>query len=142
VVLERSGDAFTAGGDVEMLREHLDAQPPAPDRDRPVRANEHATVQRLVEYPLPTVAKVDGLALGDGANLAIACDVPLASERTRIAFSHVRFGLSMDTGDSYLLPRVVGRGMAKELAYTGHVVDAEEAHELGLVNHVYPVESF
>lgn len=88
------------------------------------------------------MAKIDGAAIGDGACFALACDIPLASERARIGFSHVRFALSMDCAGSYVLPRLLSRGMAMELALTGRIIDGERAHELGLVNHVYRDDEF
>jgi len=151
VVLEGAGDAFSTGADIESLGddgsggggEDDDApEPTLDDRVRTIQDHEHTLIRELITHPLPTVAKIDGAAIGDGACVGLACDVPLASERARIGLSHVRFGLSMDCGASYLLPRLLGRGMAMELALTGRIVDGERAHELGLVNHVYPDDAF
>lgn len=97
---------------------------------------------QLVTYPLPTVAKIDGPAVGAGANLALACDLQLASDRANIGFVFRNVGLSVDAGTSYLLPRLVGENVAKELVFTGEMLDAERAESLGLFNHVYAVEEF
>jgi len=141
LVLEGAGDAFSTGADIESLG--TEAEPPTlEERVETIQTHEHRFARELVEHPLPSVAKVDGPAIGDGACFALACDIPLASERARIGFSHARFALSMDCAGSYVLPRLVGRGVAMELALTGRVVDGERAHELGLVNHVYPDEEF
>ena len=151
VVLEGAGDAFSTGADIEALGgdEAEDADdgeddggPTLEERVRTIQDHEHRLVEALITHPLPTVAKIDGPAIGDGACVGLACDVPLASERARIGFSHVRFALSMDCAGSYVLPRLLGRGMAMELALTGRIVDGERAAELGLVNHVYPTEEF
>lgn len=84
----------------------------------------------------PAVAAVDGLAVGAGMNLAIGCDVVLASTRARFAEIFVRRGLTMDMGGSWLLPRLVGLARAREIALTGRVVEASEARDIGLVSRV------
>jgi 2-(1,2-epoxy-1,2-dihydrophenyl)acetyl-CoA isomerase len=142
VVVEGAGDVFTSGGDVDMMEADLADPDPIEAEVETIQTHEQRMIERLFDCPLPTVANVDGPATGDGANLAIACDIQLASERTMFSFTHVRFGLTMDTGGAYLLPRIVGENVAKELALTGKTVDADEAAELGLVNHVYPTDEF
>lgn len=142
VVLEGSEGTFCAGGDIELMMEGLTS-----DRETAELMEEAAypinrTVQRVYECPIPTVAKVDGPAFGAGGSLAIACDVVLASERAELSFGFRRVGLSVDSGTSYLLPRMVGENTAKDLVYSGDLLDAEEAEELGLFNRVYPTEEF
>ena len=142
VVLEGAGDAFSTGADIEELGGDADPDPSLDEQIRTIQDHEHSLVRALITHPLPTVAKIDGPAIGDGACIGLACDLPLASERARIGFSHVRFALSMDCAGSYLLPRILDRGMAMELALTGRILDGERAEELGLVNHVYPSDEF
>ncbi|THE66332.1 enoyl-CoA hydratase [Salinadaptatus halalkaliphilus] len=142
VVLEGAGEAFSAGFDVESMGEGAGGDEPLHENVGEIRRHEHSVVQEIITHPLPVIGKIDGPAVGDAAGFAIACDIPLASERTKIGFSHVRFGLSMDCGISYVLPRLVGRGLAMELAMTGRIVDGERANELGLVNHVFPTDEF
>ncbi len=142
VVLEGSEGTFCAGGDIELMLEGLTS-----DRETEELMDEAAfpinrTVQRVYECSIPTVAKVDGPAYGAGASLAIACDVVLASERAEISFGFRRVGLSVDSGTSYLLPRMVGENTAKDLVYSGDLLDAEEAGDLGLFNRVYPTAEF
>lgn len=142
VVVEGEGAAFTAGGDVAEMVEWQESDEPV---DRSVRhiVNEIGTaVERLYECEFPTVAKVDGPAFGAGANLAIACDVTLLRADARIGFGFRSVGLAVDSGTSYLLPRLVGENVAKELVYTGELLDAERALELGVVNHVHPDDEF
>jgi len=142
LVVEGAGEAFCAGGDVDAMVERLAGDVPLEEAVRLVRQKTSRAVQRLHDFYLPTVAKVDGVAFGAGANLAIATDVQLASERASFSFGFRSVGLAVDSGTSYLLPRVVGENVAKELVFTGETVGADRAAELGLVNHVYPAEEF
>lgn len=142
VVVEGAGDAFSAGGDIGAMREGIENDVPADERVRELERSTNETMARLVAFPLPTVAKVDGPAVGAGANLAIACDLQLASENASVGFVFRNVGLSVDVGTSYLLPRIVGENVAKELVFTGEILDAERAGELGLFNHVYPESEF
>ena len=88
----------------------------------------------------PTVAAVDGVAVGAGMNLALGCDIVIVSEHVRFAEVFVRRGLTLDFGGSWLLPRLVGLNRARELALTGRIVEAEEAAAIGLVTRVVPAE--
>jgi 2-(1,2-epoxy-1,2-dihydrophenyl)acetyl-CoA isomerase len=87
----------------------------------------------------PTLAAVDGVAVGAGMNLALGCDVVVATERARFSEIFVRRGLTVDFGGSWLLPRIVGLQRAKELALSGRIVDADEALRLGLVTEVVAI---
>lgn len=86
----------------------------------------------------PTVAKVNGVAAGAGLNLALGCDLIIASDAARFSAIFVRRGLSMDYGGSWLLPRLIGVHRAKELALLAEVIDADEAARVGIVNRVVP----
>jgi enoyl-CoA hydratase/carnithine racemase len=88
----------------------------------------------------PTVAAVDGVAVGAGMNLALGCDLVIASDRVRFSEIFVRRGLTLDFGGTWLLPRIVGIRKAKELALTGRMVGAEEAVTLGLVGSIVPAD--
>jgi enoyl-CoA hydratase/carnithine racemase len=98
-----------------------------------------AAAEALYRLPKPTIAKVDGVAVGAGANLALCCDLVVATERARFSEIFARRGLSLDFGGSWLLPRIVGLQKAKELALLGDIIDAPTAHALGLFNRVLPV---
>lgn len=142
VVVEGEGPAFSAGGDIAAMLDRAERDAPAEEVVRRIIQRVGRCVQRLVECPLPTVAKVDGPAFGAGANVAVACDVQLLSDRAKLGFGFRQVGLAVDSGTSYLLPRLVGDNVAKELVFTGRLLEADEAADLGLANHVYPAEEF
>lgn len=133
VVVTGAGGVFCGGSDVEGLLEDLEG---LPDRIR--------VSNRCVEYlhaaPFPTVAMVDGIAAGSGANLALACDFVVASERAKFLQLFIRRGLSLDSGASWLLPRLIGDRRARKLAILGDSLDAATALEWGMVTAVAPVE--
>mgnify|MGYP006279848311 CR=1 FL=1 len=142
LVVQGSGGYFCAGGDIKAMVEGAST-----DMDIDRRVEEfglpiNRAVQAVYECPLPTIGKVDGPAFGAGGALAIACDLVLASERSKISFGFRQVGLSVDSGTSFLLPRQVGENVAKELVYTGELVDSERAAELNLFNRVFPDEEF
>lgn len=137
VVLRGNGDAFCAGGDITAMMELMSDDAQLYEAVRRIHQQTSRAVQRVYECHLPTVALLDGIAFGAGANLAIACDIQLGSSDAAISFGFRNVGLAVDTGTSYLLPRVVGLNTAKELVFTGEIVDADRAKQLGLINHVY-----
>ena len=92
----------------------------------------------LHQLPQPTIAKVGGIAAGAGANMALGCDLIVASDEARFTEIFSRRGLSIDFGGSWLLPRLVGLHKAKELAFFADIISAKEAEALGLVNRVVP----
>jgi len=134
LVLTGAGEHFCAGGDVKSMRERR--QTAAEGRHRVQLLNK--MVLRLVDFPRPTIAMVDGYAVGAGTNLALCCDLVVASDRAKFGELFCKIGLAVDGGGTWLLPRVVGLARAKELVFTGDVVDAVEAARLGLVNRVVP----
>jgi 2-(1,2-epoxy-1,2-dihydrophenyl)acetyl-CoA isomerase len=95
---------------------------------------------RLHRLPKPTIAKVDGVAAGAGMSMALGCDLIVASDSARFSQIFARRGLSVDFGASWLLPRLIGLHRAKELAFFADIIDAHQAAEFGLVNHVVPAE--
>jgi 2-(1,2-epoxy-1,2-dihydrophenyl)acetyl-CoA isomerase len=94
---------------------------------------------RLHRLPKPTIAKVDGVAVGIGLSLALGCDLVVASDRARFSEIFPRRGLTVDGGSSWLLPRLVGLHKAKELAMLGDIIPASEAAAIGLINKVVPL---
>jgi enoyl-CoA hydratase len=91
----------------------------------------------LETMPKPTIAAINGVALGGGCELALACDLRLASSNARLGQPEVNLGIIPGWGGSQRLPRIVGLGFAKELVFTGRAIEAQEAHDWGLVNAVY-----
>jgi 2-(1,2-epoxy-1,2-dihydrophenyl)acetyl-CoA isomerase len=94
----------------------------------------------LDAVPQPTIARVDGVAAGAGLNLALGCDLVVASDRARFSEIFARRALSVDFGGSWFLPRRVGLHKAKELVLLAPIIDADEAERIGLVNKVVPVD--
>jgi len=135
LVLTGAGGHFCAGGDVKSMRAQRSTA--AEGRARVELLNR--MVQRLVDFPRPTLAMVDGYAVGAGTNLALCCDLVVASERAKFGELFNKIGLVPDGGGTWLLSRVVGLARAKELIFTGEVFDAAEAARIGLVNRVVPV---
>lgn len=142
VVMEADHEAFCAGGDIQSMLEALttDAEIEAliDDVGEPV----NRTVETVYQCDLPTIAKVDGAAYGAGGTLAIANDIVIASDEAELSFSFRRVGLSVDSGTSYVLPRMVGENTAKNLVFRDTVLDAEEAADLGLFQEVHPASEF
>ncbi|MGH9064199.1 MAG: enoyl-CoA hydratase/isomerase family protein [Acidimicrobiales bacterium] len=133
LVVTGAGGAFCSGADLSDVTR---GEGHALGRMRRI-ANVALALHRV---PKPTLAKVRGVAVGAGANLALGCDLVIASEDARFCQIFARRGLTVDFGGSWLLPRLVGLRRAKELALLGDMVPAREAAEMGLVNRVVPAE--
>lgn len=133
VVTGAEGD-FCSGADMNKSRPDV---PSAADNAARMRRTNRAA-NALHRISKPTIAAVDGVAVGAGMNLAIGCDIVVATERARFAEIFVKRGLTVDFGGSWLLPRHVGMARARELALTGRVVGAPEALAIGLVSEVVP----
>jgi len=141
VVVRGAGSAFCAGGDVAAMVNGVDGDLPATARAETVAAINDA-VAAVYDCRLPVVAAIDGPVFGAGAGLALACDVQLASPAAKIGFGSRRLGLAVDAGVSYFLPRLVGPNKAKELVFTGELLDADRARELGVFTRLFERDSF
>jgi 2-(1,2-epoxy-1,2-dihydrophenyl)acetyl-CoA isomerase len=141
LVLTGAGKAFCSGGDVGFMNE-LVARGAAYDELAPLVDAGRDIVLRLAALPIPVIAAVNGVAAGAGANLMLACDVRLASDAARFGETFVKIGLHPDWGGSHTLPRAVGVAKALDLCWTGDLVGADEMLRLGLVQRVWPADSF
>ncbi len=136
VVLRGSGGNFCSGGDLAPDDAPGDNSP-IEERTRRILEERVAPMAKALHaLPQPTIAVVEGVAAGAGANLALGCDFVLAAEGARFCEIFVRRALSLDCGGSWLLPRLVGLRKAKELAMLGDWIEAAEAADLGLINRV------
>lgn len=135
VVITGAGEAFCAGGDVNDFNGVA-----AEDLHDLVRYRSHRWFQSLWNLPQPAVAAVNGTAAGGGANLALACDVVVGSSRARFGETFVRLGIIPDLGGLFILPRIIGMQRAKQLCFSGKVIDAKEAAEMGLFSELVPPE--
>ena len=136
VVLTGAGGSFCSGADVDGMA----GSSPTGERLHSLASMRHITDVCLSWFrlPQPTIAKVRGIAVGAGMNLALACDLLVAGVDARFSEIFARRGLTIDFGGSFTLPRRVGMHRAKELALLADIVDAATAHEMGLVNRVLP----
>jgi enoyl-CoA hydratase len=132
VVSGRGERAFSAGSHVG----EFESQRGPAGRER--HELESGVARRLAELPMPTIAAIEGNALGGGLELALCCDIRIASERARLGLPEVRLAVTPGAGGTQRLPRVVGLARAKELILTGKVLTAEEAERIGLVNRTVP----
>jgi enoyl-CoA hydratase len=131
VIITGSGDrAFVAGADIGAMTGMSAAEALAFSRLG------HQALRSLEELPQPVIAAVNGFALGGGCELALACDIVLASERARFGQPEVKLGIIPGFGGTQRLGRRVGPGAARLLVYTGDPIDAEEAHRIGLADRV------
>jgi enoyl-CoA hydratase len=132
IVLTGAGKAFSAGGDIGMMREGVFARLTSPEE--PIRL-----VLNLLKIRQPVIAALNGDAIGLGATIALLCDIVVASEKARIGDPHVKVGLVAGDGGCVIWPLLMGLNRAKEMLMTGQLLKAEEARNMGLVNHcVHP----
>jgi enoyl-CoA hydratase len=133
VVLEGEGSAFSAGGDIEWMRDAAQGLIQGPTTIEGKRI-----IFGLLDLEKPIIAKVRGPAIGLGCTLALFCDVIFASENARFADPHVRVGVVAGDGGAVIWPQLVGYARAKEYLMTGDPIPGKEAERIGLINHVVP----
>jgi len=141
LVITGAGRAFSAGGDLKFMVD-LKQRGAGYEGLQPLVERGGDAVTRVAALPFPTIAAVNGPAAGGSLNLALACDLVVASDQATFGETFVRIGLHVDWGGSYFLPRRVGVAKALELCWTGDMIDAKEALRIGLVEHVWPHASF
>ena len=135
LIVTGSGEkAFVAGADISGMKAMR------PKEALAFAELAHETLRALETMPKPSIAAVNGFALGGGVEISMACDIRFASEKARFGQPEIGLGIIPGWGGTQRLPRLIGLGRAKELIMGGAPVDAKRAYELGLVNQVFPVE--
>src|SRR5208337_4601636 len=140
LVITGAGRAFCAGGDLGAIgkgRERSDATEIAPILRSGMQA-----VLNIRTMPQPVIAAINGPAAGAGMNIALAADIRLAVDGSVFGQNFAKVGLFPDYGGTFFLPQLVGPGIAAELFYTGEMITAQEALNVGILNHVYPNDRF
>lgn len=134
IVLTGSGKAFVAGADIEEMYPM--------NGEQIFEFSAHATNLnlKLEKMAKPVIAAVNGFALGGGLELAMACDFRIVSDKAKMGLTETKLGVICGSGGTQRLCRIVGDGMAREMIYTGKIIDAQEALRIGLVNHVVQQE--
>lgn len=136
VILTGAGEkAFVAGADISEMKDLNEEEGQA------FGTLGNNVFRRLENLDKPVIAAISGFALGGGCELAMACDIRIASEKAKFAQPEVGLGITPGFGGTQRLPRIVGEGKAKELIYTCDIVKADEALRIGLVNKVVPLEN-
>ncbi|MGL4739560.1 MAG: short-chain-enoyl-CoA hydratase [Sarcina sp.] len=136
VILKGAGDkSFVAGADISEMKDLNEEE----GKNFGLLGNK--VFRRLENLDKPVIAAISGFALGGGCELAMACDIRIASEKAKFAQPEAGLGITPGFGGTQRLPRIVGTGIAKELIYTGRIVKADEALRIGLVNKVVTPES-
>lgn len=135
IIITGAGRGFCSGGDVKAMNEANESGTAGPLNDKiaPVRDQ---VVLAMRNSDKPVIAAVNGPAAGAGMNIALACDIRVASDTARFGQTFSRRGLHPDWGGTYFLPRIVGMAKACELIWSGKMIDAEEALHLGIVSEV------
>jgi enoyl-CoA hydratase len=143
VVVTGAGRAFSAGGDLDMLVRM--AQAGNADRGGPTRAAQRAFMGRFYrmylsvrDLSMPTVAAINGPAIGAGLCVALACDLRVVAREAKLGLNFTKLGIHPGMAATWTLPRIVGQARAAELIYTGRLIDGEEAARIGLANRAVP----
>jgi enoyl-CoA hydratase len=136
VVLTGAGKAFSAGGDLEQIREVMEH----PELFFKSIAEAKQLVFSMLDCPKPIIAKINGHAIGLGATVALFSDITFAANHAKIADPHVQVGFVAGDGGAVIWPQLIGYNRAKEYLLTGDPIPAPEAEKLGLINHAVPAE--
>lgn len=132
VIVRGAGQQFCAGADIESLQTDM-ATDPGVERLVALAEGMQRSFDQLSQLPVPTVAALHGAALGGGLELAMACDLRVASRSARLGLPEVRLGLLAAAGGTQRLPAIIGRSQALRMMFTGEIVDGRRAHDIGLV---------
>ena len=141
LILRGEGRAFLAGHDVNEIRQHaeeIEAGSLTPAQLREWQKSLQNSTKLIRAARFPVIAAVHGYAVGAGCEVVAASDLVVAAEGARFGFPEVNIGVTITNGGTFFLPRKLGLAKARELAYTGDLIEAEEAQRIGLVNRVVP----
>lgn len=142
LIITGAGKAFSSGADVSRLRDTAEGKVPFLETTTGTvlsgRTSLLTAVEGIRNLGKPVIAAIHGMAAGAGLSVALACDIRVASEDARFTMAFVKRGLIPDLGGTYLLPRLLGPGMAAKLIFTGDVIDAGEAARIGMVDELVP----
>lgn len=137
IIITGTGDSFCSGADVKAMAEGaLQQRPERPENVARVRRAPFAI--QFQECPKPIIAAMNGVAVGVGLDLALSCDIRIASDKARFTVGYVRRGMVPAAGSAYVLPRLLGIDKALKVIWTSEMIDATEAERLGLVTMVVP----
>ncbi|HDI07734.1 MAG TPA: crotonase [Candidatus Bathyarchaeota archaeon] len=136
LVLTGAGKAFSAGADIKSMK----GMTPLKARELSLMGNK--LCRALEDFGKPVIAAINGYALGGGLEVSMACDLRIASEKARMGQTEINIGLIPGWGGTQRLTRLIGKTRAKELVFTGKMIDAKTAEQWGLVNMVVPAEGF
>ncbi len=143
VVLTGTGKAFSSGGNLNMIAQDTGARP---DSGAPSMVGSprefYARFLKIRDLPVPTIAAINGHAIGAGLCVALACDLRIAAADAKMGMTFSKLGLHPGMGATYFLPRLIGTARACELFFTGRVFDAAEAERLGVINRAVPRDQF
>lgn len=142
IVLRGAGDAFCSGVDLETFSPSDGSRPTVLERRNMLADRIHRVALALEDLDKPVVAAMRGVAVGAGLDMALMCDMRIASDSARFAEGYIKVGLVPGDGGCYFLPRLVGVAKALELMLTGETIDAPEALRIGMVNRVVPDSGF
>lgn len=142
VVLTGAGKSFSSGGDLAMLARDTGASSDEGPSMKGSPADFYRRYLSIRDLGVPTIAAINGHAIGAGLCLALACDMRIAVQQAKMGMTFTRLGIHPGMGGTFLLPRLVGTAVACELFFTGRVFDAVEAERLGIVNRAVPADEF
>ncbi len=134
LIVTGAGKAFVAGADIAQMKDFN------PEQAEEFSLRGQAAFQALQDFPGPVLAAINGFALGGGLEVALACDILLASEKAKVGLPETTLAVVPGFGGTQRLPRRVGPGWAKRLMFTGEILDAESALAIGLVDSIHPAD--
>lgn len=140
IVFTGTEKSFSAGGDTTRFKDKAEQTPL--QAKAAMTVNTQSLARKVSEIDKPIIAAINGMAVGGGLDVALMCDVRLMSASARVAETYAKMGLIPGVGGAWFLPRIIGEAAALDMFWTSRWVEAEEALSLGLVNHVFPEDTF